>query len=175
MLKSTLVRDLANWLIAELDDRIQRYRARFCNGVYYFQGESSHRSRRRAVIAQSVPQLQASGLSFLLTLTASFPSLSMTTHLPSLTSARGKVLLGYYLKRTCPRRFRGNSIPACPILSGNRQECLSYAVRVTDRRVCPTVGTYVNGRRLPLQGRGWGFESLRDYQKFENSNLRSQI
>src|SRR5215212_4221270 len=26
-------------------------------------------------------------------------------------------------------------------------------------------GTYVNGRRLPLQGRGWGFESLRAYQK----------
>src|SRR5215216_4299896 len=25
-------------------------------------------------------------------------------------------------------------------------------------------GTYVNGRRLPLQGRGWGFESLRAYQ-----------
>src|SRR5688572_31443022 len=24
-------------------------------------------------------------------------------------------------------------------------------------------GTYVNGRRLPLQGRGWGFESLRAY------------
>ena len=28
------------------------------------------------------------------------------------------------------------------------------------------VGTYVNGRRLPLQGRGWGFESLRAYQVF---------
>ena len=26
------------------------------------------------------------------------------------------------------------------------------------------LGTYVNGRRLPLQGRGWGFESLRAYQ-----------
>src|SRR5437667_8959087 len=25
-------------------------------------------------------------------------------------------------------------------------------------------GTYVNGRRLPLQGRGWGFESLRAHQ-----------
>src|SRR5215813_458014 len=31
--------------------------------------------------------------------------------------------------------------------------------------VCSTIaGTYVNGRRLPLQGRGWGFESLRAYQ-----------
>jgi hypothetical protein len=28
----------------------------------------------------------------------------------------------------------------------------------------PNEGTYVNGRRLPLQGRGWGFESLRAYQ-----------
>src|SRR5512133_50345 len=28
----------------------------------------------------------------------------------------------------------------------------------------PIEGTYVNGRRLPLQGRGWGFESLRAYQ-----------
>ncbi len=30
-------------------------------------------------------------------------------------------------------------------------------------------GTYVNGRRLPLQGRGWGFESLRAYHFFEIS------
>jgi hypothetical protein len=38
-----------------------------------------------------------------------------------------------------------------------------------DGRVSPNEGTYVNGRRLPLQGRGWGFESLRAYQKpFEN-------
>src|SRR5215212_3385453 len=34
----------------------------------------------------------------------------------------------------------------------------------TDDRVGPHSGTYVNGRRLPLQGRGWGFESLRAYQ-----------
>ena len=34
----------------------------------------------------------------------------------------------------------------------------------TDGRVGPGAGTYVNGRRLPLQGRGWGFESLRAYQ-----------
>src|SRR5215216_26021 len=34
----------------------------------------------------------------------------------------------------------------------------------TDGRVVPSAGTYVNGRRLPLQGRGWGFESLRAYQ-----------
>ena len=27
------------------------------------------------------------------------------------------------------------------------------------------MGTYVNGRRLPLQGRGWGFESLRAHQE----------
>ena len=32
------------------------------------------------------------------------------------------------------------------------------------------MGTYVNGRRLPLQGRGWGFESLRAHQS-EFSNL----
>ena len=31
-------------------------------------------------------------------------------------------------------------------------------------RAGPHEGTYVNGRRLPLQGRGWGFESLRAYQ-----------
>ena len=38
----------------------------------------------------------------------------------------------------------------------DRQECLFY------------VGTYVNGRRLPLQGRGWGFESLRAYQSLSD-------
>src|SRR5258708_39990559 len=36
------------------------------------------------------------------------------------------------------------------------------------------MGTYVNGRRLPLQGRGWGFESLRAHQ-FEISDLRFEI
>ena len=35
----------------------------------------------------------------------------------------------------------------------------------TDGRVGLNEGTYVNGRRLPLQGRGWGFESLRAYQR----------
>jgi hypothetical protein len=34
------------------------------------------------------------------------------------------------------------------------------------------VGTYVNGRRLPLQGRGWGFESLRAYQVFVFDKLQ---
>src|ERR1044071_3000478 len=44
--------------------------------------------------------------------------------------------------------------------------CGSMAARFTraDGRVSPDAGTYVNGRRLPLQGRGWGFESLRAYQ-----------
>ena len=42
---------------------------------------------------------------------------------------------------------------------------LRYLIAVwTDDRVGPNEGTYVNGRRLPLQGRGWGFESLRAYQ-----------
>ena len=34
-------------------------------------------------------------------------------------------------------------------------------------------GTYVNGRRLPLQGRGWGFESLRAHH-CEISNRKSR-
>ena len=100
----------------------------------------------------------------MLTLTASLPSLSMTTH-PAICvyTCRGDVLLTL-LKRTCPRSFRRTGLPACPIFRRReRQEGLSYSVRVTDRNVCPTVGTYVNGRRLPLQGRGWGFESLRAY------------
>src|SRR5437763_1152955 len=33
-------------------------------------------------------------------------------------------------------------------------------------------GTYVNGRRLPLQGRGWGFESLRAHH--QNAEVRAQ-
>src|SRR5215510_7511734 len=38
--------------------------------------------------------------------------------------------------------------------------------------VCSTIaGTYVNGRRLPLQGRGWGFESLRAYQSNCSTNF----
>ena len=36
------------------------------------------------------------------------------------------------------------------------------------------MGTYVNGRRPPLQGGGWGFESLRAHQ-FEISDLRFEI
>src|SRR6185436_96806 len=36
------------------------------------------------------------------------------------------------------------------------------------------IGTYVNGRRLPLQGRGWGFESLRAYQ-IQRSEVRGRI
>ena len=37
---------------------------------------------------------------------------------------------------------------------------------LTEQYGCPTIiGTYVNGRRLPLQGRGWGFESLRAYHR----------
>ena len=45
----------------------------------------------------------------------------------------------------------------------------------TDRNVCPTVGTYVNGRRLPLQGRGWGFESLRAYHETEVRRQKSNV
>ena len=32
-------------------------------------------------------------------------------------------------------------------------------------------GTYVNGRRLPLQGRGWGFESLRAHHQSRGQML----
>ena len=60
----------------------------------------------------------------------------------------GDVLLSGRAEEVCQ-----TGLPACPILKGQT------------RMVCPTVGTYVNGRRLPLQGRGWGFESLRAYQK----------
>src|SRR6185503_19119751 len=45
----------------------------------------------------------------------------------------------------------------------------------TDGRVGHGKGTYVNGRRLPLQGRGWGFESLRAYQMFEICGVVVQL
>jgi hypothetical protein len=56
--------------------------------------------------------------------------------------------------KVLPRRFCGQAFLS---LSGN----------VTDRNVLSrlAIGTYVNGRRLPLQGRGWGFESLRAYHQ----------
>ena len=40
---------------------------------------------------------------------------------------------------------------------------------------CLKTGTYVNGRRLPLQGRGWGFESLRAHQDAEIRGQRSEV
>src|SRR5215204_4571862 len=56
----------------------------------------------------------------------------------------------WYLKRDVPDK----------LLTG-----LPSVENRADGRVGPNEGTYVNGRRLPLQGRGWGFESLRAYQK----------
>ena len=46
---------------------------------------------------------------------------------------------------------------------------------VTDGRVGPGEGTYVNGRRLPLQGRGWGFESLRAYHTLKACGVVVQL
>ena len=125
----------------------------------------------------------------MLTLTALLPSLSMTTRLPRVYSVCGDVLLILFelvFATDVPEKFCRTGIPACPIRfvgraflvvpssSRDRQECLSCSVSVTDSSVCPTVGTYVNGRRLPLQGRGWGFESLRAYQKQVSDNQRSE-
>src|SRR5688500_19770984 len=48
--------------------------------------------------------------------------------------------------------FETRALPGC------RFSCVEK--RAGDR-AGPDECTYVNGRRLPLQGRGWGFESLR--------------
>lgn len=51
----------------------------------------------------------------MLTLTASRPSLSMTTHLPRVYSVCSGVLLMLF-ETDVPEKFRKTGIPACPIL-----------------------------------------------------------
>jgi hypothetical protein len=103
-------------------------------------------------------------------LTASTASLSMALHSP-LRLDSGQALW----MRTCQKRFckTGNVRPV--ELTMTWSDSSNFG------------GTYVNGRRLPLQGRGWGFESLRAYQtsncgsisdldlRFEISDFRSEI
>ena len=48
---------------------------------------------------------------------------------------------------------------------------LKPVLRVFGQSICPAIGTYVNGRRLPLQGRGWGFESLRAYHLISGTDF----
>jgi hypothetical protein len=69
-------------------------------------------------------------------------------------------LLLAFLSMTCPLERR-SLIAACRKI-----------FEITHWQECCIAGTYVNGRRLPLQGRGWGFESLRAYH---HQDLRSQI
>ena len=73
------------------------------------------------------------------------------------------------LERACRRGSVGQAFLPVHSTTG----ILPVAVRQTGMSVLH-IGTYVNGRRLPLQGRGWGFESLRAYQ-FEISDLKIEI
>ena len=98
------------------------------------------------------------------TLTVPLASLSMAIHSPLLFVAMlfgcGRVKEGFVAHTLfLPGDHRH---PVCFDLAAIG--LTRYAITAL-KNVCSTIaGTYVNGRRLPLQGRGWGFESLRAYQ-----------
>ena len=89
-----------------------------------------------------------------------FLLLLLTPAPAAVADLRSLTLLLAFLSMTCPL---GKKIFDCSVPKD---------FEITHWQECCIAGTYVNGRRLPLQGRGWGFESLRAYH---HQDLRSQI